>query len=159
MGAEELSSAVLTWPLPCVAVGIWHLLLKGLLQVHSQITFLGDYFVIGKYKGTWYQVGRYSLESENHRISWVGRDPQRLSPTSGLTQHQSMSESRVQTLLTLQQLRAMVIALDSLCHAHCPLVQNLFLTCILTLPLYSFMPFPQILSLTPESRAQGCEKL
>ena len=39
-----------------------------------------------------------------------------------------MSESVVQMLLELWQLRATITALDSQFHAHCPLVQNLFLT-------------------------------
>lgn len=39
-----------------------------------------------------------------------------------------MSKSGVQMLLELQQLGAMLTALESLFHAHCSLVENLFLT-------------------------------
>ena len=43
-----------------------------------------------------------------------------------------MSKSGVQMLLELQQLGAMLTALESLFHAHCSLVENLFLTPNLT---------------------------
>lgn len=58
-------------------------------------------------------------------------------------------------LLELQQLGAVPTALGSL--SQCPTtlwVQNLSLTPSLTLPCPSSMPFPRVLSLSPESRAQ-----
>ena len=59
-------------------------------------------------------------------------------------------------LLKIRQLGAVRITLRNLFHAHSPLVQDLFLTPNLTHPCYSSMPFPQVLLLSPESRAQRC---
>jgi len=57
-----------------------------------------------------------SIESQNHRISVVGRDPQGSPrPTLGFTQDlpNPMSESNVHAFLELQQLRTMTTAVGS----------------------------------------------
>ena len=63
-----------------------------------------------------------------------------------------ISESIVQMLLELQRPGAVTTALGSQFYAHHPLVRNLLLTPKLTLPWHSSMPFPQVLSLSPERR-------
>ena len=72
------------------------------------------------------------IDSWNHRVPWLGRDPQEsLSPTPNRATQNSISasESSVQMLIELYQPRAMITALGSLFLGpdYC-LVKKLFLT-------------------------------
>jgi len=96
----------------------------------------------------------------SHRTSQLGRDIQgSLSPNPGPTQHHPKSnptsESTVQILLELQQLRAVPTALGSLFHAHSSLIQNPQLP----LPWHSSMLFPQALSLSQRAELSAAPPL
>jgi len=74
-------------------------------------------------------------QAKEHRIiecptlegTHKGHQVQSWLHTASTKKSNSVSESTVQTLPKLQQLRAVPIALGSLFYAHCPVVKNLFL--------------------------------
>lgn len=74
-------------------------------------------------------IGYPKLEGncKHHRVETMA--PYRTTQNSN-----SMSENTVQIYPELQQLRVVITALRSLCHAHHLLVKNLFLTPSLTTP-------------------------
>ena len=93
-----------------------------------------------------------------HRAA--GMDPQGSSnsaPVSAQDHPNPLSEGGVQTLLELQQLRAVPTALGSPFHAHHPLVQTLSLTSSCPSPAGS-MPFPRALSLSQRAELSAAPR-
>lgn len=111
---------------------------SSLLPTHTQMLFLTHHSVPEHYSSVppVSHLRYLKIIEQNCRVSLVGRDT-RNHWVQALATHNTqnanpMSERVVQGFLEVQQLGATTTALGSLCHAHCPLLKNLFLTPRLT---------------------------